>query len=80
MNKLVSSANNKNDNKFELSEYDSATQETGAKTIEWVIFAAISEKQQEKKKQHTNARDFGEVGSRYSEIRRVTFHLIFAHS
>ena len=49
MNKLASSANNKNDNKFELSEYDSATQETGAKTIEWVIFAAISEKQQEKK-------------------------------
>ena len=48
MNKLVSSANNKNDNKFELSEYDSATQETGAKTIEWVIFAVISEKQQEK--------------------------------
>ena len=48
MNELVSSANNKNDNKFELSEYDSATQETGAKTIEWVIFAAISEKQQEK--------------------------------
>ena len=77
MNKLVSSANSKNDyNKFELSEYDSPTQETGAKTIERLIFAASTKK----KKQHTNGRDFGEVGSRSSEIRRVTFHLIFAHS
>lgn len=76
MNKLVSSANNKNDNKFELSEYDSPTQETGAKTIERLTYAASTKK----KKQHTNGRDFGEVGSRYSEIRRVTFHLIFAHS
>ena len=45
MNKLVSSANSKNDyNKFELSEYDSPTQETGAKTIERLIFAASTKK------------------------------------